>query len=320
MRHLSANAWAHTPVKHRSAFTLIELLVVIAIIAILVALLLPAVQQAREAARRSTCKNNLKQFGLAMHNYHDTHGVFPPGYVTFPADSCEHPNAVNNRFWGWGTLILPYVEQAALYDQLRPDNCTNPLPAPGTLYNGIALLQQPVQAFMCPSDAGPNVNSFYGNYAKSNYVVNRQVAGNNTNRRMRDILDGTSNTFMFSERALRLNPQGNRLVGGMIWGRHNNTDAGSQMRANHAINTPHPAGNTTSPGSNDGNCIRHSPSSQHKGGAQFAMCDGAVRFVSENIARNPAAEICGPSVNHTGPNFTYQNLFFVDDGQVIGEF
>ncbi len=303
----------------RQGFTLIELLVVIAIIAILVALLLPAVQQAREAARRSSCKNNMKQLGLAMHNYHDTHGVFPPGLITLPS-TCGHPNFVNNRLWGWGTMILPYVEQSALYDQLRPEGCNNPLAAPDTLFNGIALLQQPIASFVCPSDAGPPVNSFFGNYSKSNYVISLQIGGNNTSVRMRDILDGTTNTFLFTERALRLSPQGNRSVGGMIWGRHNNTDAGSQLRANFPINTPHPTTDTGNPSGSDGNCIRHGSSSQHKGGAHFVMCDGAVRFVSENIASNPAARSCSPSAAHTGPNFTYQNLYIRDDGNVIGEF
>src|SRR5205809_2892375 len=97
----------------RSAFTLIELLVVIAIIAVLVALLLPAVQQAREAARRSQCKNNLKQIGLALQNYHSSANRFPPGYVagaTYPATS---------NGWGWSAMILPYLDQAPLYRKIN---------------------------------------------------------------------------------------------------------------------------------------------------------------------------------------------------------
>ena len=88
----------------RQAFTLIELLVVIAIIAILIALLLPAVQQAREAARRTQCRNHLKQLALALHNYHDTHGVLPSGYIV-------------ETGWGWGTMVLPPMDQGPLFNE-----------------------------------------------------------------------------------------------------------------------------------------------------------------------------------------------------------
>ena len=107
-------------VKYRHGFTLIELLVVIAIIAVLVALLLPAVQQAREAARRSTCKNHLKQIGLALHNYHDTHGVFPHGYlndwgaaVDSSGNFYNHQNGgtvfEDAAQWAWSAFILPFM-------------------------------------------------------------------------------------------------------------------------------------------------------------------------------------------------------------------
>ncbi|MBR9800775.1 DUF1559 domain-containing protein, partial [bacterium] len=106
-----------TSSRNRYAFTLIELLVVIAIIAILVALLLPAVQQAREAARRSSCKNNLKQLGLAIHNYHDTHGVFPPGYIDGDGitNGGTGQSGGNDNGYSWQAMILPMIEQSALY-------------------------------------------------------------------------------------------------------------------------------------------------------------------------------------------------------------
>src|SRR5690554_1438742 len=97
--------------QYRSAFTLIELLVVIAIIAVLIALLLPAVQQAREAARRSQCKNNLKQIGLALHNYHDIYNTLPPGVV----HKAGGLNTAGLADYGWGTFILPQLEQTALF-------------------------------------------------------------------------------------------------------------------------------------------------------------------------------------------------------------
>src|SRR5690242_3831055 len=102
--------------NRRSGFTLIELLVIIAIIGLLVALLLPAVQAAREAARRAQCANNLKQIGLAMHGYHDVWHSFPPGYLTRPVTGLELGPG-----WAWGTLILPYLEERPLYDSANFD-------------------------------------------------------------------------------------------------------------------------------------------------------------------------------------------------------
>jgi prepilin-type N-terminal cleavage/methylation domain-containing protein len=147
----------------RRGFTLIELLVVIAIIAILIALLLPAVQQAREAARRTQCKNNLHQFGLALHNYHDT-------FKSFPAQQLPTQGAPNA--WGWGVMVLPFIDQATLYNALQPGmggafpapgatNWTGWMPPPSTLYNGVPLLQQAVPVFICPSDESTVLNQFY---------------------------------------------------------------------------------------------------------------------------------------------------------------
>ena len=160
--------------RHPQAFTLIELLVVIAIIAILVALLLPAVQQAREAARRSACKNNLKQIGLALHNYHDTYNVFPystaaDGAVTGTGNGNTTNNTgftLNHRGW---LGLLPFLEQAALYDQFNPLFPTGayqrttespgaaPLVQPGTTIqtSGNAfVVSRRLASLLCPSDNG----------------------------------------------------------------------------------------------------------------------------------------------------------------------
>ena len=102
--------------RHKTGFTLIELLVVIAIIAILIALLLPAVQQAREAARRTQCRNNLKQIGLALHNYHDNFNVITPLAYGDGGINAQ----TSNPTWAWSTMILPYMDQAPLYNQLNP--------------------------------------------------------------------------------------------------------------------------------------------------------------------------------------------------------
>src|SRR6185437_888225 len=125
----------------RAGFTLIELLVVIAIIAVLIALLLPAVQAARESARRAGCQNNLKQIGLAMHNYHSTHDVFPMGYVAWTNADLN----ATSPGWGWGTAILPTMEQGALYNAA---NLNLPIEDPTNLTVRLTALG----VYTCPTD------------------------------------------------------------------------------------------------------------------------------------------------------------------------
>ena len=137
------------PFKRRGGFTLIELLVVIAIIAILVALLLPAVQQAREAARRTSCKNTLKQFALALHNYHDQHRVFPPGQIAAYT-------AWNNRpgsGFSWGAMLLPYLEQNGIYDSLNFNVRVSDTPNDPFTGMSFGMLK-------CPSDERPPAQNF----------------------------------------------------------------------------------------------------------------------------------------------------------------
>ncbi len=136
-------------------FTLIELLVVIAIMAVLIALLLPAVQQAREAARRAHCRNNLRQIGLALHNYHDTHGTFPAGYYSWPTSDGSGPLYAGidpltwdaAPGWGWGTALLPFLDQGSLAGSLRPE-----FPA---WHPSVAdLISTRLSVFLCPSVSG----------------------------------------------------------------------------------------------------------------------------------------------------------------------
>jgi prepilin-type N-terminal cleavage/methylation domain-containing protein/prepilin-type processing-associated H-X9-DG protein len=135
----------------RQAFTLVEVLVTIAIIGILAALLIPAVQQARENARSAQCKNNLRQIGVALHNYHGSFNSFPAGCVGQPGDP------VNIQGWGWAAMLLPYLEQASLYESIGPDE--NSLAAVLTNPDLQPYLKQSVPVFRCASDIGDPIQS-----------------------------------------------------------------------------------------------------------------------------------------------------------------
>jgi len=193
----------------RRGFTLIELLVVIAIIAILIALLLPAVQQAREAARRTSCKNNLKQFGLALHNYHDAHRTLPPGYVYKPDRSSTPPS--NGAGFSWGAMVLPFLEQANVY-QLFDWNV--PIYAP---VNKTAR-ERHLPVFLCPSDPVSEngfveVGPLPERYAMASYAAcfgtpdldenqeqRKGLFSRNSRTRFADATDGLSSTLMVGER------------------------------------------------------------------------------------------------------------------------
>jgi prepilin-type N-terminal cleavage/methylation domain-containing protein/prepilin-type processing-associated H-X9-DG protein len=161
MFHLmvDGNPCAHSAKQtSRRGFTLVELLVVIAIIGILIALLLPAVQAAREAARRMQCSNNLKQLALAVHNYHDTFKSFPSGYI---CDASQAKNQAGHQpsHWGWGALILPFTEGTAASSVLGIGQGQT-LAFCLTTTSGLAALQTPIDTFICPSDTGPKLNDF----------------------------------------------------------------------------------------------------------------------------------------------------------------
>src|SRR2546423_832762 len=159
------------PSSDRRGFTLVELLVVIAIIGVLVALLLPAVQAARESARRMSCASNLRQVGLATHNYHDINQAFPIGV------SNDIPGAGNgsNSNWTWPARILPFIEQSALYSQLNVGIGNAPLPTAGTPL--AQALLTPIPIYMCPSDPGDpkQFNRFLQGYPKLNYPASKPM-------------------------------------------------------------------------------------------------------------------------------------------------
>jgi prepilin-type N-terminal cleavage/methylation domain-containing protein/prepilin-type processing-associated H-X9-DG protein len=308
--------------KHKRGFTLIELLVVIAIIAVLVALLLPAVQQAREAARRAQCKNNLKQVGLALHNYEGSTGGLPPRSIlagSVPTTGAPFPS------FGWMVMILPQIDQSPLYNAINPGTNTMQL----VLQNTPGLLQTSVPAFICPSDtnsslplnsnrpftikAGTTINLSQSNYVGSNgdtgdtgvFVGPTAAAGGSRAVRFQEITDGLSNTFFAGERA----STNNRFAG--LWGGVTTASVGGSTPANvEAVQ------GTTLYRMQDGVSITFIPfpsqaySSLHAGGAQFLMGDGSVRFVSQNISWAP----------FNSPLATYNRLGNRADGQPVGEF
>ena len=324
--------------KRVRGFTLIELLVVIAIIAVLIALLLPAVQQAREAARRSTCKNNLKQYGLAIHNYHDVYNCIPP--------ASNYNGQWNNYPVGWQVRVLPFADQAPLYN-LMDFSAGGAIGAAGVdkvLPGGGVLRQQQTPYARCPSDASPNpdanwAQSSYGGSMGSQLTPSNDGAcnpyttasvhylnpggqaghGNSTNKAdvagcfgrilseritFADITDGTSNTIMVGE----ILPACHDHTGGW-W--HFNGMANAHASTSVPINT---MTTCTAPYARQAppfpTCTAKSNwnlswgfRSSHVGGCHFLLGDGSVRFISENLDYN-----------------TYQRLGSRGDGKVVGEF
>ena len=323
-------------VRFRTGFTLVELLVVIAIIGILIALLLPAVQAAREAARRSQCTNNLKQLGIAMHNYHDSFKSFPSGYI-------QHVPAVDNEgHWAWSAFILPYVEQAPLHDQLKV----------GTVPVSVAMLtpalldamQTPLAAFRCPSAAGqPDIHDEPGRRIKANggsesglavtnYITNNSTFGlkkpggtdpytqalgvfyRHSKVAFRDITDGSSNVILVGERAYILNNV--KAFAGALFATRDANGTGpynssSGSASNQGLISIFGGGAAVINAAATSGQGRIAYSSNHPGGANFCLCDGSVRFLSETIHANVA----------TIPvDSTYEYLMGIADGNVVGDF
>ncbi|MEX1041640.1 MAG: DUF1559 domain-containing protein [Pirellulaceae bacterium] len=282
-------------------FTLVELLVVIAIIGVLVALLLPAVQQAREAARRMQCQNNLKQLGLGLHNYHDTYQAFPAG---------RYVDANVNTYLGWGTMILPFLEQSALFDSIQANGGMTATASWDTIANVQLDARTVLNMFVCPSDIGGGLNLHpymlgvaddpSSAYGKSNYVG---IAGASNfddtadldgvfqhsfspvqHARFADITDGTSHTAVVGERCSLPgdgipNNQGNAYRAS-LWIGDRNVGPGASSSMDVLTRMDRVGDNIqyTIFGVNN-LCL----SSVHPGGVQMLLGDGHVTFVSENI-------------------------------------
>ncbi len=258
-----------TVLRKRLAFTLIELLVTISIIGILIALLLPAVQSARESARRVDCTNRLKQWGLALHNYHDTHSILPPGSIS------RGPASAPLSGWGWQAMILPQIEQSALYGR-----CNFSL---HTAHGGNrALIGNPIPFSRCPSDS--TEESFEVDLpghalltaASGNYVGSGHVLSGLSDTKFSKVTDGLSQTLLVGER--NVHPPINDTVPFMSsWcGILSEQDVyiSSSSPYVHAGHSRPINSSTTSP---------MVFSSRHIGGANFTFGDGAVRFISQLI-------------------------------------
>jgi prepilin-type processing-associated H-X9-DG protein len=313
------------------------------------------VQQAREAARRSTCKNNLKQIGIALHNYHERHKMFPPGSV--PHHDGTNTYVDQAASWCWMSFILPDIDQGPVFETLDINRRGLYTWGGGPNYNDLFPI---LPVFICPSDEGegrmppgsirqnfatvaigtfpafPNQNTFRP--PKSNYMgvcgykdVNRPnnwnansndgVLYNRSTVSFADIRDGNTNTFQVGERSIR--------CGAGTWiGSRNPSGGGARGndfvvgRISVILNDPISTGSA--------NCT-DGFSSEHRGGAHFLLCDGSVKFISENInfqnivdpaiawSNDGATNVIITPVQYATTGL-YQRLGVRADRQVVGEF
>jgi prepilin-type N-terminal cleavage/methylation domain-containing protein len=259
-------------------FTLIELLVVIAIIAILIALLLPAVQQAREAARRTQCKNNLMQLGIAMHNYDMAFEMLPPGCVN-PTGPIR--NVAEGFHMGWIPQILPMMEQNALFGQINFDEG-----AYGAGNGGIRATR--FASMLCPSDggqgSGPGAVNYAACFAGEDVPIDMDNTGVmflNSSIGYQQIRDGASNTILIGEKRIVSGVSDLGWLSGTM-GTLRNT--GVPINAGWDVGGPRTgAGGKQKPLPPPSDTATSGYSSFHTGGAQFILGDGSVRFISENI-------------------------------------
>jgi prepilin-type processing-associated H-X9-DG protein/prepilin-type N-terminal cleavage/methylation domain-containing protein len=269
--------------SRRTGFTLIEVLVVIAIIGVLIGLLLPAVQKVREAAAQTQCGNNLRQIGLALQNYHDTAKSFPPGYVS-NFDSVGNDAGPG---WGWAAFILPQMEQQDLYNSIQFNQGVE------TPANSSVRVMS-LKLYLCPSDNAPptwtakkynssgNPVGSICDVASANYigvfgVTEPGVGGEgvffrNSNIRIADIPDGTSQTIMVGERASSLAPA---TWAGAVTGAEIFPYNSSNMVLGHTGECNGPA----SPIDINGF------SSRHSGGVNFLFADGHVQFLTSSVSQ-----------------------------------
>lgn len=293
--------------QKKRGFTIIELMVVCSIVIISLSIALPSMVDSRQAAQRDKCKNNLKQIGLALHNYHDVHNGFSPGWIVRgQSPEGQHSN-------GWQVGLLPYLEQGNLFSKI--DNSFEVVFPNGSQNLALqTLLKTSIPVYQCPTEPAGAVNTLRGGLGRSNYSGNYgskpigrwadldflpgqpesstgRVRPNglfwaNGFRRFRDITDGTSNTLMVGEKSV--------IGRGGLWmgvrSNYHESDAVSDTSWASGLNL-----------SDTGF------SSRHPGGVQFVLGDGSVRFISEKVASSPKGSIL-------------QALGTCNGGEVIGQF
>lgn len=284
----------HHPRRNRPGFTLIELLVVISIIAVLIALLLPAVQAARESARRASCVNNLKQIGLALYNYETAQHLFPPGYISlFDANGND-----TGPGWGWAAMLLLEMEQIPLY---AATNLNLPIENPSNLTSRLVRMS----AYLCPSDSTPTLWQAWsrdasGNpiqllcqLASSNYVAmfgtsDPGVGGDgiffrDSNIGPAAITDGTSQTIAAGERAYALGEATwvGSVTGAVLFPVDNDGIGYPRAESGPGMTLGHSGGNL-GPGAPNGEVNQFY--SRHPGGVNFLFADGHVAFLKTSMS------------------------------------
>ena len=331
----------------RKAFTLVELLVVIAIIGILIGILLPAVQMVREAARRSTCMNNIRQIAVAALNHESNHQELPIGLM-IPESV---PRDTTDELFGWGTAVLPFMEQNNAYDVLgvtRSQTMLQRANAGGAAV--IEVLQRPIPVFQCASDASTEAlnknrpaNSPINFLARSNYVAANNVGvcqalktgpvgpsrvtpngafNGIEGMSMAAFIDGASNTIIFSERlydAVRKNENQERSAGALQFGCRGVGDPTNPGQPGCHDTHFAAAGRINFFNANANNNIAlHGVSSGHSGGVIVALGDGSQHFLSESIAsyydRNPTVTDRPGAFNAYD---TWEKLICLNDGKTV---